>query len=356
MTSLITSSVTALPVFLAELLESCPTAGSGVNNWLYAVSKQLHVHMDAEQQFALLKAKTEGCGRVVSVAEIRHQIRCAQARAFQPKDPTAYAAARGTAPRVVSVPRAQTDDPPAPKWPAPDHDAIRQIVAGGWSLYDLWESSPLRYDDEQCHTEEIIDVLFPGNPLLSCGRSILLGCGKMTYKFATRRREIWRGHLARVPLITPTPMRKIRGITLEGNPSEHCRDGVGKRLYQIIEFDFSEYARDGSTLTQWAPMVREWNAAGITVADACAALHLHMANLLPFAAAVSSGGKSIHGWYSCAGRTDSLLRFFMNYAVTLGADHALWKLEQFTRTPDGKRENGARQTCFYLDPGKAPNQ
>jgi hypothetical protein len=343
-----------LPAFLDELLESCPTAGSGVNNWLYAVAKQLHVHMDENEMFALLKAKTQGCGRVVAVAELRHQIRCAQAHAFQPKDPAAYTAARGTAPRVVSGGVRETDNlPPARTWPTPDYDAIRQIVFSGCGLYDLWERSPARFDDDQCHTEEIIDVLFPGNPLLSCGRSIPLGGGRLTYKSATRRREIWRGHLAGVPLITPNPMRKSIGITLEGNPSEHCRDGVGKRLYLIVEFDFSEYARDGVTLTQWASIVRDWHAAGITVADACAALHLHLAELLPFAAAVSSGGKSLHGWYSCPGRTDSLLRSFMSYAVTLGADHALWKLEQFTRTPDGARENGARQTCFYLDPGKA---
>lgn len=335
-----------LPSFLEELLESCPSAGSGVNNWLYTVAKQLHVHMEENEMSALLKAKTKDCGRVVTAGEIRHQIRSARARAFQPKDPAAYAAARGTAPNVVRVLPAQNDDRPAPKWPAPDHDAIRQIVASGWGLVDLWERSPIRFTDARRHTEEIVDILFPGNPLLCCGLT--------KFDFATRHRETWRGHMERLAFITPSPMRKTVGITLDGNPSEHCKDGVGKRLYQIIEFDFSEYAPDGVTLSSWAPMVREWNAAGITVADACAALHKHLSDLLPLVAAVSSAGKpSIHGWYSYSGRTDSLLRSFMDYAVTLGADRALWKLEQFTRMPDGTRENGARQTCFYLDPEKA---
>ena len=56
--------------FLEELLNNCPTAGNGVNNWLYELAKQLHVHMDEREIFALLKAKIANCGRVVSDAEI----------------------------------------------------------------------------------------------------------------------------------------------------------------------------------------------------------------------------------------------------------------------------------------------
>src|SRR4029077_753893 len=78
---------------------------------------------------------------------------------------------------------------PAPSaWPKPDMERIDAIVSEGPGLYDLWEKSPVRFDDEASRTEEIIDVLFPGNPL-SC-------CAKTMRFFATRRREVWRGKLS----------------------------------------------------------------------------------------------------------------------------------------------------------------
>jgi hypothetical protein len=63
-----------------------------------------------------------------------------------------------------------------------------------------------------------------------------------------------------------------------------------------------------------------------------------------------SGGKSLHGWYRALDRSEPELRNFMDYAVRLGADHATWTRSQFVRIPDGLRENGRRQFCFYLNP------
>ena len=335
-----------LPDFLNDLLESCPTAGSGVNPWLYQVAKQLHVHMEGKEIEALLKEKIKGCGRTVSEGEIHRQVECARARAFQPKDPERFAEAWGEPNKVVgSSGDAPPSPPPAPPWPDPDLDTIRTIVAGGWGLYDLWESSPLRFDDGESHAEAIVDILFPDNPLLCCGRT--------AYKFATRRRETWRGHLAEYAFITPNPMLQVQGLTVDGKVSEHCKSATAARVYLVIEFDFSEFARDGVTLSEWAPLVRAWRSAGVSVLDATAALHRHLSEYLPLVAAVHSGGKSLHGWYPAFNHTDRDLRLFMRYAVRLGADHMLWTRSQFTRLPDGRRENGKTQTCYYLDPGKA---
>jgi hypothetical protein len=332
----------SLPAFLDELLEGCPLAGSGVNPWLYKVAKQLHAHMDSEKMFALLKQKTGACGRTVDDREIRRQIECARARAFLPKHPEAFGhgSFRNHDSATVSTPPA-----PASPWPEPNLDAIRAITTDGWGLYDLWESSPLRFDDDQSHTEEIIDVLLPDNPLLCCGLT--------AYQFATRRREIWRGHLARCAFITPNPMYKIQGLTLEGEPSQHCKSATAARIYLVVEFDFSEFARDGKTTSKWASLVQEWRAAGVSVLDATAVLHLHLSHRLPLVAAVHSGGKSLHGWYPAFAQNDDQLRPFMEYAVSLGADHVLWNRAQFSRMPGGRRENGKTQTCFYLNPGKA---
>src|SRR5260370_36998245 len=51
-------------------------------------------------------------------------------------------------------------------------------------------------------------------------------------------------------------------------------------------------------------------------------------------------------------KTDVELRPFMDYAVSLGADHATWLRSQFVRLTDGLRQNGKRQITYDLDPGK----
>ena len=66
--------------------------------------------------------------------------------------------------------------------------------------------------------------------------------------------------------------------------------------------------------------------------------------------AVHSGGKSIHGWFYCAGQVECRLRRFMENAVSLGADRALWTRSQFVRMPDGTRENGNRQCVYFFNP------
>jgi hypothetical protein len=288
----------------------------------------------------LLAEKTKGCGRTVPEHEILSAIRFAKGCAWIPKDSPALDAKKEVA--SESFPSA-----PAPVWPKPDLVRIREIVESGWREYDLWERSPVRFEDDGSHAEETIDVLFPGDPLLCCG--------KTNEVFATRRRKIWRGHLASLPLIVPNPMLTVKGYTQQGTISEHTKEATARRIYLVVEFDFSEFARDGGTETEWALLVRDWRAAGISVADACASLHLHLATLRPLLLVVHSGGKSLHGWYPAFDVSDLQLRPFMDYAVQLGADRATWCRSQFVRMPFGTRENGLQQTTFYFDPTKAVN-
>jgi hypothetical protein len=234
---------------------------------------------------------------------------------------------------------------PAAGWPAPDMDAIDATVVDGPGLYDLWERSPIRFDDGDGHTEELIDTLLPGNPLLCCARS-----GQI---FATRRREVWRGKLATLPLLVPNPMVSVLGQTQDGRPSEHTKSATAKRVYQVIEFDFSEKDKNGAE-TIWAPFIRKWTKAGITVADACAALILHLAERMPTLASVCfSGGKSLHAWFRVLELDSSQQREFMRYAVSLGADPATWNKAQLVRIPDGLRPGGVPQTGYYLNPQEA---
>jgi hypothetical protein len=176
----------------------------------------------------------------------------------------------------------------------------------------------VRVEDNELYTEEIIDALFPGDPLLCVGRS--------NSEFATRSRSEWRGKLATLQLIVPSPMTARIGHTQDGKESAHTLETTGPRRLLVVEQDCG-------------------------TADEQAAVLLHLAERAPLAIAVHSGSKSIHGWFYCAGEVEEKLRRFMHYAVSLGADRATWTRSQFVRIPDGMRENGNRQTVYFLNPG-----
>jgi hypothetical protein len=220
-----------LPKWFETALNSCPPAGEGVHFWIFRIARNLIVHMSEADIFTLLKNKVATCGRRVPDKEILSQIRNAKACAWRPEKPELFL--HGAA-LPADIPSRTSQR----AWPEADVDAIRPIVKAGDGLYDLTERSPLRFVDGQFHAEEIIDVLFPGDPLLCVGKS--------NYCSATRRRETWRGHLARLPLIVPNPMLNVFGRTkIENRPSEHTLEQTARRVYLVIEFDFTEFARDG---------------------------------------------------------------------------------------------------------------
>ena len=84
--------------------------------------------------------------------------------------------------------------------------------------------------------------------------------------------------------------------------------------------------------------------------DGQAARLWHLGQVAPLTLAVHSGGKSVHGWFATHGKPDSELRHFMRRAVALGADPATWTACQFVRLPDGRRDDGRPQRCFYFNP------
>src|SRR5260221_4465412 len=333
-----------LPPFLVELLDSCPTAGDGVHHWIFRVARHLLVHLDERASFELIREKARECGRPLPKLEreIISQIQNALPRRWQPKYPAVFTHAA----KLPAESLLRPSLPPSRAWPEADTQLITNQIEDGWRLVDLVAGSPVKFDDALAsYTEAIIDTLFPGDPLLCVGKSQFL--------FATRRREIWRGHLARFPLIVPNPMLDYVGRTAEGNWTEHTKEQTGQRCYLVVEFDFAEFGRAGQTPSCWAPLVREWRKCGITVADVCAALDLHLARELPLVCVTHSGNKSLHGWYYVVGQHPAALRCFMEHAVRLGADRATWTRSQFVRIPGGLRENGQRQRVFYFDPRKA---
>ena len=49
--------------------------------------------------------------------------------------------------------------------------------------------------------------------------------------------------------MVPNPMLRVVDYTLEGNLSEHTLAATAARVYQVVEFDFKQLARDGKTPT-----------------------------------------------------------------------------------------------------------
>jgi hypothetical protein len=222
------------------------------------------------------------------------------------------------------------------RWLDPNFELIEAVAHTGNGLVDLWEASPIRLDSNKPKTDEIIDILFPGNPLLCCGWT--------RHHFDTRVRARWY-QLPDLQFIVPNPMTAPRGLTQGRKLSAHALTNTGPRRFLIVEFDF-----DSSNSTEEARLLERLATEGRDVRDLCAALLLHLAEKAPLALAVYSGGKSLHGWLYCAGVEEEKVWRFFRYAVSLGADRANWTRSQFARMPDGLRENGKRQTVYFFNP------
>jgi hypothetical protein len=287
--------VRSLPPFVEEMLAAAPHAGEGVHIWLFKVARQLHAHLPAGEIVALLESRVAGCGRTVPRSEIVSAVQNALPCAWQPNGKAA---------------------PAASKWPDVNQEQRATIIREYGGLEDLWEASKPRIEDSEQHTEEIVDRLFPGNPLMCCGESSAI--------FDTRPRDDWRGELSALALIVPSPMSAVTGQTKEGKESKHSLANTGARHFLICEFDTG-------------------------TPDEHAALLLHLGTFAPLVCAVHSGGKSLHGWFYVHRQPEEKILKFFRYAISLGADRATWTRSQFVRMPDGTRDNGKRQTVFFTN-------
>lgn len=292
-----------LPQFLQNMLAAPPPAGSGVHKWMFCVARQLHCHMPATEIIALLERAVAQCGRPVPRREI--------VAAVTDSIPVAYQPNRDSDPL-----------PTAPKkWPAVNHSLQQRILQDRFGLADLWELSNPPIEDNEPHTEDIIDRLFPGNPLLCCGHS--------SASFQTLPREIWRGKLQSLQFIVPSPMSAPTGHRkADGKTSAHTLENTGPRRFLVCEFDHG-------TLNDQACLIR------------------HLANYGPLVIAVHSGKKSLHGWFLVANQPPDKISAFFRYAVSIGADPATWTPSQFVRMPGGTRpidnSTPVRQTVYYLN-------
>ena len=145
-----------LPHRLQAKLRNCPKAGGGVHGWIFNSALQLTKYTDQNTAFELIRSYSEGCERFVPDREIWDAI------------------------STASLPKRKQTTKKA-NWPLKNEEQREAITGNGAGLAELWESSPIRFDDDAPHTEEVIDLLFPDNPLLCTGSS--------PYKFGTKARE-----------------------------------------------------------------------------------------------------------------------------------------------------------------------
>jgi hypothetical protein len=136
-----------LPKRLSELLDSCPTKGYGVHSWLFKTALQLHRYFSEDEIIELL---TEN----LSCQRPEREIRDAVVHAGK------YA-------------KGETSSASYKPWPAVDYTMVHKIVVNcPIRLKDPSSISPMDLSTEGPRTEEILDALFPGNPLLCVGRSV----------------------------------------------------------------------------------------------------------------------------------------------------------------------------------------
>ena len=285
-----------LPSWANELLTTCPKAGSGVHRWLFRAALKLHRHCPNKDELErLLDEATASCGREVPASEIEDAVRNSQ--------------------RVIEDPAGQAQV--IHRWPERNEEQIEAIVRDGPNFAQLADLSPVKWRDDARHTEEIIDALFPGNPLICAGRTKKL-C-------ATASREKWRGFLEKLQFIVPSPMSATHGMTKSNKRGMRALDNTGPRRFIVVEFDTGTF-------------------------DMHAAVLIHLAKFAPLVMVVHSGNRSAHGWFYCADESDTAIEKFFRYAVSLGADPATWTRCQLVRCPDGQRDNGKRQQVVFFNP------
>jgi hypothetical protein len=286
----------SLPWWVLQIVGNPPISGEGFHRWLFRAALALiRCGRPDTDVVAVLENAAAFCGRKVPVSELQEAI---------------------TGAHRVSENGSRASHPPT-RWPAQNQKRIEAIREEG-ALVDLWETSPVQLQDDVVCAEAIIDILFPGNPLLCVG--------KHNWDFQTLHREEWRGKLPELQFIVPSPMSARYGYTKERKRSQRTLDNTGPRRFLVVEFD------TGSL-------------------DEHAARLLHLAESAPLALVVYSGGKSLHGWFYCQGHSEEKILKFMSYAIALGADPVTWNRVQAVRLPDGRRNNGNRQGIVFFNPG-----
>lgn len=209
--------------------------------------------------------------------------------------------------------------------------ALSKDYKGGthkpWSEFDpelqkkiIAESTFLTFDDltkkwgrNQEYTTDILSELFTGDDFVVLGKDRYSTTCKLFKEWEQGKLE-----LEAYPFFIPAIMKSEKGLTQNGDLKGRSKANVLRRILLIVEFDKNPHSEQ-------------------------VALIAHLAQFAPLRYVLDSGNKSLHAGVEVRDMSEKQLREFMDYAVRLGADTALFTLCQFARTPGATRDNGNEQ-------------
>jgi hypothetical protein len=276
---------------LIEMLQTYPSPGRG-HAWLYRIALHIRHYHTAEATFALLRECADNWGtRTVPDTEIWKAIR------------KAYSSTAEEHADVTSF-----------TWADANEEAINRILSQTAPAFAI---APVRVT-----AQDALNAIFQPDDLVCAGYSQAEG------QTATLQEIL--SHADRLQFVVPNRMTARTGVNQQGGESFRCLANTGPREHIVIE-------NDAATKEEQARILS------------------HLATILPLILVVDSGGKSLHGWFACAGLTETKQRLFMDYAAYLGADPHTWTRCQWVRMPGGTRYGAAgletrRQEILHFKP------
>lgn len=305
-----TSPLIRLPQALRKKLRAAPATGEGVHNWIFGMSLALHRHLKPDEIETLLAAAVRNCGREVPHREIGDAVANSLVLLNGGLE-SGNSSGKGKENRKGAVSATK-------KWPPVDCGRRSGIISSSpVTLASLGAASPMPIDPDE-NVNLYLHLLYRPGDLLCVARSKE---EFRTLPFSTLLNMIFGD----ICLIVPSPMTAEYGRTQDGRRSQHTLSNTGPRRYLITEFDSGTFDEHAKIIT-------------------------HLRESMPLCMVLHSGGKSLHAWWPCEGRSGEQLLEFFRYAVTLGADPATWSRAQFVRLPQGWREDSqATQTVHYFD-------
>jgi hypothetical protein len=218
-----------------------------------------------------------------------------------------------------------TSHPRAMKTPVKRLDLLSRIKADFPAcLYDLWESSPIRCDEDLDDAHEFLK-LFPADAVMWIAPDIY-HTGKPEHAKFFRTRSQWEAGTFTAPGM------RIAPSSFKPGSYSRSAENVAEHLFTVIESDAIGDGKLYADKDQFCSLIR-W------LREACG-WHL--------SAVVDSGRRSLHAWFTHPGFAD--MTQLAEHAAGLGLDSKFSEPSQPWRLPGMKREKSdTRQQLLYLD-------
>jgi hypothetical protein len=312
-----------LPPYVKELLANWPPSGSG--------SREVHRH---------ILAVANGLRHHVEFAHAGQLIRQSMPR--KPKgreieDTLKKAYNVDAVPKTDAVPNVRID-----------LQLIENVVAERIGAKPAVEELEERSAPIPGSTDEILSILYPAESLIHVCKNYEKNNGN-----TVALRDL-KNKAQGFPGIVPNPMSAYYAIDADGKRHRRCMANTGPRQFIVVDIDIKAVDKHGRP-TIYADLIKRWQACGVMIQDAAAAIIGYLAEHGPLVMVVYSGNISLQGWFFAQGEdesNDSPLRDFFESAVVLGADPTGWTRCQLFRMPGGTHpDTGRPQTVHFFNPG-----